>query len=133
MPRPVEGYVLDTGPLGALDEHDASAKLIARLLARAVEHDLDVVVPASALAQVFYDGRKQARLAGLLARPGVVVAALDGVAASHIGPLRKRFKHNDVVDVHVAWLANTRDLCVVTTDPDDMKKLGVDDDRVVAI
>lgn len=133
MARPVKGYVLDAGPLGALDEHDASAKRVIRILKRALELGLEVVVPAPALAQAFYDGRKQALLARLVGRPYVTVAALDGVAASHIGPLRKRFKHNDVVDVHVAWLARSHGLDVVTTDPDDMKKLGVDDDRVVAI
>jgi len=131
--QPSEGYVLDAGPLGALEERDESAKRVMRILQRAVEHDLAIVVPAGALAQAYYDGRKQALLARLIARPYISIAALDGTAAMHVGPLRKRAKHDDVVDVHVAWLAKARNLSVVTTDSDDMRRLGVDDDRVVEI
>lgn len=128
-----KGYVLDAGGLGALDGRDASAKRVARVLAHALEHDLDVVVPASALAQAFYDGKKQARLSRLIERPYVVLASLDSSAAKTIGPLRKQAKHDDVVDVHVAWLATTRDFSVVTSDPDDMAALGVREDRIVDV
>jgi hypothetical protein len=127
------GYALDAGALGAMDGRDESAKRVARVLARALDHDLDVVVPAGALAQTFYDGRKQARLSRLLGRPYVIVASLDRVAAVEIGPLRKQKNHDDVVDVHVAWLAKARDLSVVTSDPEDMAKLGVGKDRVIEV
>lgn len=128
-----KGYVLDAGGLGAIDGRDESAKRVARVLAHALYRDLEVIVPAGALAQVFYDGKKQAQLSKLIARPYVLVAPLDRTAAKEIGPLRKKTAHNDVVDVHVAWLARTRDFAVVTSDPKDMTSLGVSEDRVLEV
>ena len=127
------GYVLDSGGLGALDDHDESAKRVARLLAHALTYDLDIVVPATALAQVYYDGKKQARLSQLIARPYVALVSMDARVAKIVGPLRKKANHDDVVDVHVAWLAITHDLAVVTSDPDDMASLGVPAQRIVEV
>lgn len=132
MARDSKGYAFDAGALGAIDGRDTSAKRVARVLAHALEHDLALVVPASALAQALYDGAKQARLSGLIGQSYVVVAPLDQTAAKAIGP-RQKARHDDVVDVHVAWLAQTHDLSVVTSDGDDMRKLGIADDRLIEV
>jgi hypothetical protein len=129
----MRGYVLDAGALGALDERDQSAPRIARLLASAAVNELALVVPATALAQAYFDGGRQARLARLIAQTYIVLAVLDRTAAKEVGAMRHRTRHADVVDVHVAWLARTHDLTVVTSDPDDMRKLGVDARKIVVV
>ena len=128
-----KGYAFDAGGLGALDGRDESAKRVARVLAHALKHELALVVPASALAQTFYDGAKQVRLSRLIGQPYIAVAPLDRTAAKAIGPRRDKARHNDVVDVHVAWLAATYDLAVVTSDGKDMRKLGIADDRLIEL
>jgi predicted nucleic acid-binding protein len=130
---PTRGYVFDAGGLGALEGRDDTAKRAARVLAHALEHELPVVVPASVVARVFYEGAKQARLAALLKLSYVELAPLHVTAAKEIGRTRKKTGHQDVVDGHVAWLARTRGLLVVTSDPRDMEKLGIRQDRVVRI
>ena len=127
------GYVLDAGALGALDGRDESAKRVARVLAHALANDLDVVVPAGALAQAYYDGKKQARLSRLLEQAYIAFAALDVGAAKIIGPMRRTTKHDDVIDVHVALLAIARDFSVVTSDQDDMVALGVREERIAEV
>jgi hypothetical protein len=127
------GYAFDAGGLGALDGRDESAKRVARVLAHALRHDLPLVVPASAFAQAFYDGAKQARLSRLIEQPYVTVAPLDRGSARAIGPRRHRKRHDDVVDVHVAYIAETYDFAVVTSDGKDMRKLGIADDRLVEV
>ena len=133
MADELKGYALDAGGLGALDGRDESAKRVARVLAHALRHDLAVVVPASALAQALYSATRQAQLAKLVAQAYVTVAALDRSAAIEIGPRRHKARHEDVVDVHVAWLAKANDLAVVTSDGKDMRKLGIAEDHLLEV
>ena len=92
-----------------------------------------IIVRASALAQAFFDGAKQAQLSRLIEQPYIAVAPLDRTAAKQIGPLRNSTRHDDVVDVHVAWLAKVHDLAIVTSDGKDMGRLGIAKDRLVEV
>ncbi|PWJ54602.1 hypothetical protein SAMN06264364_10645 [Quadrisphaera granulorum] len=85
-----------------------------------------VVVPAGALAQVWRDGARQARLGRLLRSIAVVVDPLDGQTARAAGVLCGRAGTSDVVDASVALAAARRGCAVVTTDPEDLSRLGAD-------
>ena len=127
------GYAFDAGGLGALDGRDESARRVARVIAHALRNDLLLVIPASALAQVLFDAARQTRLSRLLKQLYVIDAPLDRRVATAIGPRRHKLRHDDVVDVHVAWVAEIYDLAIVTSDADDMRKLGIPNDRLVEV
>jgi hypothetical protein len=86
---------------------------------------LPIAVPAGALAQVWRDGRRQARLAGLLrvrsGAPNVVV--LNARTARAAGELYGRAGTADVVDASVVLCALARRDRIVTSDPDDLRRL----------
>lgn len=129
----MRGYVLDAGALGVLDERDESARRIVRVVADAAAKELSLVVPATALAQAYFDGARQARLARLVGQAYVVIAVLDRTSAKAVGAMRHHTRHPDVVAVHVAWVARTHDLTVVTSDPSDFKKLGIAANRIITV
>ncbi len=71
-------------------------------------------------------------LARLLRSPEVEVPALDRLAAAAVGILSGRSGHPDVVDVHVVLCARQMGGLVITSDPDDLRRVdpGV---RLVAV
>jgi uncharacterized protein YaiI (UPF0178 family) len=75
---------------------------------------------AAAVAQTWRDGSKQALLANALS--GVDVRMLDEHSARAIGELLSLSGSADVVDAHIALLANTGDT-VVTSDVGDIHRL----------
>lgn len=115
----MSGYTLDAGALIAL-ERDHRA-LYARL-ARATKTST-IAVPAAALAQVWRDGRKQARLARLLARRDVEVVVLDEVGARRVGQLCGARGTSDVVDAAVVLCAMERAHAIITSDAKDLSRL----------
>lgn len=122
----MHGLVLDSEALALLDGRNIEKKRrLVALLSQAVTGDLPVHVPASAFAQAYFDGRRQAELMRLLARPYVRRDDLDFEVGRVIGAQRRRTKHLDVVDQHVAALARAFDLTIVTSDSDYTKKLGM--------
>lgn len=116
----MRGLTLDSGALIAFEREDR--KMVA-LVRRAKERKGSLAVPAGVVAQVWRDGRKQARLARLLASSWVEVAPLDHTEARRAGQLCGATGTRDVVDATVVLVAQQRGDVVVTSDPDDIKRL----------
>ena len=89
-PRLMPGVTLDAGVLIALDRNDR--RLIV-LLARALETNSRITIPASALAQAIRRAERQARLSRLLRQASTDVIALDRVDAVQVGRLRRQAGH----------------------------------------
>jgi hypothetical protein len=109
--------VLDAGALIALERNDR--RLWAALKLAALSGD-DVLVPATAMAQVWRGTASQARLASALQH--CVIASFDAVARD-VGELCGRAKTRDICDAHVAIVAATRGDVLYTSDPGDMRRL----------
>jgi len=114
------GLTLDAGALIAFERTDR--KVIA-LLARALERDLAIAVPAGVVAQVWRDGRRQVRLARLLGADEVEVEVLDDRGARAAGQLCGARRTADIVDASVVLCARARGHRIVTSDPDDLARL----------
>lgn len=120
---------LDAGPLIQLDRDD---RRVVVLLARANETAQPVIVPGSALAQAIRDPARQARLARLLRQPRTQVVPLDRVDATQVGKLLAASGTSDIADAHVVVCARRSQSRVVTSDPDDLRRLDPRLDLVVA-
>lgn len=114
------GLTFDAGGLIALDRND---RKVIVLLARAAESGSRLTVPAGALAQAIRDPGRQARLARLIRQPLTRVAALDRVDATHVGRLLAASGSTDVIDAHVVICARRAGQAVLTSDPDDLRRL----------
>ena len=114
------GITLDAGGLVALDRDD---RRVLVLLARAKETGARVTVPATALAQAIRQPQRQARLARLVRQPTTDVVPLDRVDATNVGRLLSASATADIVDVHVVICARRAGQQVVTSDPDDIRRL----------
>ena len=114
------GVTLDAGGLIALDRND---RRVVVLLARAAETRAVVTVPATALAQAIRRPERQVRLARLLRQPTTEVVPLDRVDATSVGRLLAATGSADVADAHVVLCARRRGHRVVTSDPDDLRRL----------
>jgi predicted nucleic acid-binding protein len=116
----VSGVTLDAGALIALDRDD---RRVLALLARASEVGATVTVPATALAQAIRRPRTQARLARLIRQPTTNLAALDGADATRVGILLGSSRTRDIADAHVVVCARRSGQPIVTSDPDDLRRL----------
>jgi hypothetical protein len=114
------GVTLDAGALIALDRDD---RRVVALLARARETGSRVTIPASALAQAIRRPERQVRLSRLVRQPTTDVVALDRVDATSVGRLLAASRTTDVIDAHVVVCARRAEQQVVTSDPDDLRKL----------
>lgn len=120
----MRGLTLDTGALIALERRDERVTaLLGRVLA---DQDAVVHVPAGVLAQAFRDGQRQARLTRLLKRTQTRVVALDEQTACISGMLLGRRGGSDVVDASVVICARRHRQVVVTSDPQDLRRLDPD-------
>jgi hypothetical protein len=120
--KSAEPLTLDAGALIALGRGDRSVREVIRL---ALEARLEVAVPVGALAQAWRDGRRQARLASLLARSGVRVIDLTEDSAKRSGELCSRAGTSDVVDASVVVCASRQTRgTVLTSDADDLRRLA---------
>ena len=117
------GVTLDAGPLMALDRND---RRVVAVLALANSSASPVVVPATALAQAIRDPARQPRLARMLRQPRTVVVALDRVDATHVGRVLAASGTSDIADAHVVVCARRAGLAIVTSDPDDLRRLDPD-------
>jgi predicted nucleic acid-binding protein len=109
--------LLDAGALIAADKGD---RKVGARLSVAQKERLPVRTGATALAQVWRDGSRQANLARLLA--GIDVLPLDRSDARTVGELLGATGTTDVVDAHLAVLAEPGDR-ILTSDPGDMERL----------
>lgn len=116
----MDGITLDAGGLIALDRGD---RRVIVLLARAVETNSRVTIPASALSQAIRRPERQARLSRLIRQPSTDVVALDRVDAVHVGRLLAVSRTADVVDAHVVICARRTGQRVVTSDAGDLARL----------
>ncbi|HKP59854.1 MAG TPA: hypothetical protein VJV78_24185 [Polyangiales bacterium] len=116
----MSGVTLDAGGLIALDRND---RRIIVLLARAHELGETVTVPATALAQAMRRPRTQTRLSRLIRQPSTDVVALDGPDATQVGVLLAATSTRDIVDAHVVICARRNRQPIVTSDPEDLRRL----------
>lgn len=117
----MSGLTLDAGALIAFEKND---RKVVALFARALELGYPLAVPAGAVGQVWRDGRRQARLARLLASEEVEVEPLDDQAARAAGQLCGVMRTTDVIDASVVLCARKRAHRIVTSDPVDLRRLA---------
>ena len=114
------GVTLDAGALIALDNGDR--KMIA-LLSEALAQRRTFRVPAGVVGQTWRDGRRQANLARFLRATEVEVVPLDYALGRACGELCGFAGTNDVIDASVVIIARERRDVIVTSDPDDIRRL----------
>jgi hypothetical protein len=121
--------VLDAGALIALERGDRTVELRVK---RARAHGQPMWIPAGCLAQAWRDGKRQAMLAALLKMRMTRVPELDRQDARRVGELLAGSGTADVVDAHLALVALRIEGTVLTSDPDDIRRLAPTV-RVVAV
>ncbi len=121
----MSGVVLDTGALIAVERGD---RAIAVLLAEARRTAAPITVPAGCVAQAWRSPARQARTAVLLRQSNVAIVSLDDGDARRVGLLLAASSTSDVVDGHVALCALRTGRPVLTSDPNDIRRLvpGID-------
>ena len=119
--RPARPVVVDSGGLIAFERGDRAV----RSLLRSADQ---VVIPAGVVAQVWRGSARQARVAQLLRARNATIEPLDEDTARVVGVLCAHTGTSDVIDASVALAAQIHDAVVVTSDPDDLRRLvpGID-------
>ena len=117
----MNGFTLDAGGLIALDRKD---RRVLVLLDRAKELGARITIPATALAQTIRIPARQVMITRLVRQPGTDVCTLDGTDAMKVGLLLARTSTVDIADAHVVICAQRSGQPVVTSDPDDLKRLA---------
>jgi len=123
----VAGLTLDTGALIAAERGE---RRFWAFWKEALRRQIEVTVPAPVLAQVWRGGQ-QARLAMMLG--GCRIENLDAALAKQTGALCGRSGTKDVVDACVVVSAGRRRDDILTSDPDDLRRLASFEPRVGAI
>lgn len=118
--RAAAGLVLDAGALIALDRGD---KRMIALLRRALAQGRAFRVPAGVVGKVWRDGRVQVTLVRFLRSEEVEIIPLDEQLARSCGELCGASNSWDVIDASVVILARERRNPIVTTDPNDLRRL----------
>lgn len=116
----MRALVLDSGALIALERRDGRALA---LLNEIVEARTAAHVPAGVVAQVWRGSARQHAVIRLLRAEAVRVHPLTESVAYRVGLLLGSSRCTDVVDAHVAILGRTLGAVVVTSDPDDLRRL----------
>jgi hypothetical protein len=114
------GVTVDAGALIALDKGDR--RMIA-LLREILGQGLGVRVPSGVIGQAWRDGRRQVTLARLLRAREVEIVPLDGQLSRACGELCGIAGTSDVIDASVVITAKERNDVIVTSDPDDLRRL----------
>lgn len=110
--------VLDAGALMAYEHGDRTVRAF---LERAGRTGVDVRTTSGAVAQVWRNGARQARLALLL--QGLLEVELTRERARRVGMLLGRAGRRDVIDGSIVDAALDGDE-ILTTDPDDITALA---------
>lgn len=118
--RTPAGLVLDAGALIALDRGD---KRMIALLHRALAQGRAFRVPAGVVGQAWRDGRIQVTLARFLRSEEVEVIPVDELLARACGELCGATGSHDVIDASVVIIARKRRDPIVTSDPNDLRRL----------
>jgi predicted nucleic acid-binding protein len=121
-------FVLDAGALIAFERPE---NRIAAFLAEVIEEGEEILIPASALAQVWRGGPRSARLVRLIA--GCQSDTLDEARAWEVGERLGSRGKSDIADAHVVCCAVDRGADLVTSDPEDMKALAEPTEKLVLV
>src|SRR3990172_1705422 len=113
------GVTFDAGALIAFDRGSRAMRV---LVERLVEMRTPVVVPACAVAEVWRDSSRQARLARLLSSDEVEVEPLTDQRARAVGELCGLRGSGDIADAVVALVARKYGGVVITSDPNDLRR-----------
>jgi hypothetical protein len=116
----MSGAVLDTGALVGFERND---RRVVAIVLRALEHGDTLFVPAGVVAQAWQDGGRQTRLARLLGSTLCDVVVLDDYGARSAGQLCGSTNTTDIVDSSVVVAARQRSARIITSDPDDLRRL----------
>jgi hypothetical protein len=122
------GLVLDAGALIALERGDPK---VTAVLHGSLSAAAQVVIPATALAQVWREGPRSASLARLVAASEV--DPLDEKRAKQVGARLGFRSASDVSDAHVVCCASQYGAAVATSDMDDIRALAMPDERLALI
>ena len=114
------GITLDAGALIALDRGD---KRMIALLRQALEQGCTFRVPSGVLGQAWRDGRVQVTLARFLRSEEVEIIPLDEQLARACGELCGATNTPDIIDASVAIVARGRRDPIITSDPNDLRRL----------
>jgi hypothetical protein len=109
--------ILDASALVAIDRRDREVGAKLRVYQR---NRVPVGTSSAVVAQVWRDGARQANLARVLR--GVASEPLDETVERQVGELLGSARTSDVVDAHIALIANDAD-DVLTGDADDIRHL----------
>lgn len=115
------GLTLDTGALLAMDQVK-HRRLVRDWLDRVLKHGGSICIPTGVVAQAWRSAQ-QVHLARLLKSEGIEFGVMTADTARLVGRLCASSGHADVVDVHVALCAQQRNHAVMTSDPDDIKRV----------
>jgi len=118
--RTSAGIVLDAGALIALDRGD---KRMIALLRRALGQGRAFRVPAGVVGQAWRNGGVQVTLARFLRSEEVEIVPLDEHLARSCGELCGAANLADVIDASVVIVARERRDAIVTSDPNDLRRL----------
>lgn len=118
----IAGLTLDTGALIALDSPSRTLTMQQRIDATR-QRGGTICVPVEAVAQA-WRGAQQVRLARLLKSRDLEIVRMTPAIARTVGELCAKSGHADVVDVHVVLCARQRRHAIVTSDPDDIARVG---------
>ncbi|HEY2017986.1 MAG TPA: PIN domain-containing protein [Bryobacteraceae bacterium] len=118
--RTAAGIVLDAGALIALDRGD---KRMIALLHRALAQGRAFRVPVGVVGRAWRDGRFQTTLARFLRSEEVEIVPLDEHLARSCGELCAAANVPDVIDASVVILARERRCPIITSDPNDLRRL----------
>ncbi|HWP06940.1 MAG TPA: hypothetical protein VNN72_14405 [Polyangiaceae bacterium] len=124
----MSGLTLDAGALIALDRND---RRVIALVAQTQLLGLALTIPATALAQAMRAPARQARLSRLVRQPSARVVPLDALDATRVGVLLAASRTTDIADAHVVICARRFEEPIVTSDPDDLRRLDPEADLVV--
>jgi predicted nucleic acid-binding protein len=117
----MNGFTFDAGGLIALDRYD---RRVLSLLARARERGTRITIPATALAQAIRSPAKQTLLSRLVRQVSTDLVPLDGPSATAVGLLLSRTGTADIADAHVVLCAQRSGQPVVTSDPEDLRRIA---------
>jgi hypothetical protein len=120
--------VLDAGALIAFERGDQMLRAVVR---QSPELELDLVIPASGLAQAWRGGPRSASLSRLI--DGSLIDPLDEPRAKEVGERLGRRNASDIADAHVVCCAVERQAALVTSDSADMKALAEADERLTIV
>jgi hypothetical protein len=112
--------VLDAGAFIAFEKNDRKVRTLIEL---ALAHGASLWTTGGVVAQVWRDGSRQVRLARLLGSEVVHVQPLDREEAQATGAICGEAGTRDIVDGSVVLLARKHGAAIVTSDPDDLRRI----------